>query len=58
MSCLHYRGNELYIENVSLKSIAEEYGTPCYSIPAIPLKQTDILSIMHLILCVTVFVTR
>ena len=30
MSCLHYRGNELYIENVSLKSIAEEYGTPCY----------------------------
>lgn len=30
MSCLHYRGAELYIENVSLKSIAEEFGTPCY----------------------------
>jgi len=30
MSCLHYRNNELHIENVSLKSIAEEFGTPCY----------------------------
>jgi len=30
MTCLHYRGKELFIENVSLKSIAEEYGTPCY----------------------------
>lgn len=29
-SCLHYRGSELYIENVSLKSIAEEFGTPSY----------------------------
>lgn len=30
MSCIYYRGNDLYIENVSLKSIAEEFGTPCY----------------------------
>lgn len=30
MSCLHYRDSELYIENVSLKKIAEEFGTPCY----------------------------
>lgn len=29
-SCLHYQGNQLYIENVSLKHIAEEFGTPCY----------------------------
>ncbi|OGT43240.1 MAG: diaminopimelate decarboxylase [Gammaproteobacteria bacterium RIFCSPHIGHO2_12_FULL_37_34] len=30
MSCLHYKQNELYIENVNLKKIAEEFGTPCY----------------------------
>lgn len=30
MSCLHYQNNELYIENVSLSNIAEEFGTPCY----------------------------
>lgn len=30
MSCLYYQGNELYIENVALKTIAEKYGTPCY----------------------------
>jgi len=30
MSCLHYQDNELYIENVSLKNIAEKFGTPCY----------------------------
>ncbi len=30
MSCLHYQDDELYIENVRLKNIAEEYGTPCY----------------------------
>src|SRR3990167_7886650 len=30
MSCLHYQANELYIENVNLKTIAEEFGTPCY----------------------------
>lgn len=30
MSCLHYHGSELYIEKVSLKNIAEEFGTPCY----------------------------
>jgi diaminopimelate decarboxylase len=30
MSCLHYNGNDLYIENVSLKDVAEEFGTPCY----------------------------
>ena len=30
MSCLQYRNAELYIENVSLKSIAQEFGTPCY----------------------------
>lgn len=30
MSCLHYQKTDLYIENVSLKSIAEEFGTPCY----------------------------
>lgn len=30
MSSLYYRDNELYIENVSLKHIAHEFGTPCY----------------------------
>lgn len=30
MSCLQYHGSDLYIENVSLKNIAEEFGTPCY----------------------------
>lgn len=30
MSCLHYRNDVLHIEEVSLQSIAEEYGTPCY----------------------------
>jgi diaminopimelate decarboxylase len=30
MSCLNYEGDNLYIENVSLKNIAEEFGTPCY----------------------------
>lgn len=30
MSCLHYLNNELYIENVSLNKIANEFGTPCY----------------------------
>lgn len=30
MSCLHYRGAELFIEEVSLKKIAEKFGTPCY----------------------------
>lgn len=30
MSCLHYRGNELYIEGVSLADLAKKYGTPCY----------------------------
>lgn len=30
MSCLIYRDNNLYIENVSLKEIADEFGTPCY----------------------------
>lgn len=30
MSCLNYRDNELYIENVSLKNIAEKFGTPLY----------------------------
>jgi diaminopimelate decarboxylase len=30
MSCLHYQNNELFIEQVSLKQIAEEFGTPCY----------------------------
>lgn len=29
-SCLHYRDNDLYIEKVSLKTIAEQFGTPCY----------------------------
>ena len=28
--CLHYRRNELFIEDISLKSIANTYGTPCY----------------------------
>lgn len=31
MSCLHYQQTELYIENVSLKAIADHYGTPCYA---------------------------
>jgi len=30
MTCLHYRDNELYIEDVSLKNIADEFGTPTY----------------------------
>jgi diaminopimelate decarboxylase len=30
MSCLHYCNTELYIENASLKNVAEEFGTPCY----------------------------
>ena len=30
MSCLHYRDDELYIENISVKQLAEEFGTPCY----------------------------
>ena len=30
MSCLHYRDHRLYIENCSIKNLAEEYGTPCY----------------------------
>lgn len=30
MSCLHYKNNELWIENVSLKNIAMQFGTPCY----------------------------
>lgn len=30
MSCLHYAGNELYIEEVSLKQVAATYGTPVY----------------------------
>ena len=30
MSCLHYNNNELHIENISLKQIANELGTPCY----------------------------
>lgn len=30
MSCLYYRNSDLYIENVSLKHIAEKFGTPCY----------------------------
>lgn len=30
MSCLHYVDKNLYIEAVSLKSIAEAYGTPTY----------------------------
>ncbi|MDO9310206.1 MAG: diaminopimelate decarboxylase, partial [Nitrosomonas sp.] len=25
-----YHGNELYVESVPLKQIAEEFGTPCY----------------------------
>lgn len=29
-SCLHYQGDELYIEKVSLETIAERFGTPCY----------------------------
>lgn len=30
MSCLRYRNNHLYIEDVSLKEIADQFGTPCY----------------------------
>ena len=30
MSCLEYRGDSLFIENVSLEAIANQYGTPCY----------------------------
>ncbi|EKD70917.1 MAG: hypothetical protein ACD_46C00328G0001 [uncultured bacterium] len=30
MSCLHYHHQMLYIEDVSLEKIAQEFGTPCY----------------------------
>jgi len=30
MSCLGYQHDELFIEGLSLKTIAEEFGTPCY----------------------------
>lgn len=30
MTCLYYKNNELYIENVALKDIAEKVGTPTY----------------------------
>src|SRR5579864_8442845 len=30
MSYLQYNGNELYLDKVNLKHIAEEFGTPCY----------------------------
>jgi diaminopimelate decarboxylase len=30
MSCLHYEGDQLYVENVSLQDVAKQYGTPCY----------------------------
>jgi len=30
MSCTYYRNNELYIEDISLKTIATQFGTPCY----------------------------
>lgn len=30
MSCLHYRGDELFIEDVSLQHIARQFGTPVY----------------------------
>jgi len=39
LSCLHYRNNELYIENISLKKIADEFGTPAYLYSANLLKQ-------------------
>ncbi|MGM8886292.1 diaminopimelate decarboxylase [Psychrobacter sp. 1U2] len=30
LPALSYRDNELYIEDVSISSLAEQYGTPCY----------------------------
>lgn len=30
MSCLHYQEAHLFLEEVSLQSIAEQHGTPCY----------------------------
>lgn len=30
MPCFHYHDGELYIEKISLKKVAEKYGTPCY----------------------------
>src|SRR6476620_7233223 len=30
MSPLHYINNQLSIESVNLKSLADKYGTPCY----------------------------
>lgn len=30
MSCLHYRDAELHVEDVNLKNVAAQYGTPCY----------------------------
>ena len=30
MSCLYYRDHQLYMEQVSLADLAQQYGTPCY----------------------------
>lgn len=38
MSCLHYRGSELYIEEVGLKTIAKYHGTPCYVYSALAIQ--------------------
>lgn len=31
MSCLHYHNRELYIEGISLKKLADDFGTPLYA---------------------------
>lgn len=30
MTCLYYKNSELYIEDVALNQIAQQFGTPCY----------------------------
>ena len=30
MTVFHYQSGELFAESVSLRAIAEQYGTPCY----------------------------
>ena len=30
MSCLHYENNKLFLDHISLETIAAKYGTPCY----------------------------
>jgi diaminopimelate decarboxylase len=39
MSCTSYKKKELFVEDVSLRTIAEDFGTPCYIYSAARIKQ-------------------